>query len=89
MITGQETKPMWFVIRLAMLVAGLFGELHTVRGLVQSGWIMFTAKVKRNFYLIAEAMVGETMTVAIERMLVWCVYHSHTELMSRHFHRTV
>ena len=90
MITGQETKPKWFVIRLAILVqVWLFAALHAVRGLVQSGWIMFTAKVKRNFYLIAEAMNGETMTVTIERMVVWIVYHSHNELMSRHFHRTV
>ena len=90
MITGQETKPKWFVISLAILVqAWLFGALHAVRGMVQSRWIMSTAKVKRNFYLIAEAMIGETMTITMERMLVWIIYHSHTELMSRHFHRTV
>ena len=74
MITGQSTKPKWFVVSLAFLVQlRLVAALHTVRGHVQSGWIMPTAKEEKQLYLIAEAMIGESKTVIMERMLVWCV----------------
>ena len=74
MITGQLTKPKWFVVSLAFLVQlRLVAALRTVRGHVQSGWIMPTAKEERQLYLIAEARIGESKTVIMERMLVWCV----------------
>ena len=69
-ITGQSTKPKWFVVSSAFLVQL---RLHTVRGHVQSGQIMPTAKEERQLYLIAEARIGESKTVIMERMLVWCV----------------
>ena len=34
---------------------------------------MPTAKEERQIYLIAEARIGESKTVIMERMLVWCV----------------
>ena len=74
MITGQSTKPMWFVFSLVFLVQPkLVASLHTVGGLVQSGWIKSTAKEERQLYLIAEAMIGESKTVITNRMLEWCV----------------
>ena len=73
-ITGQSTKPKWFFVSSAFLVQlRLVAALHTVRGHVQSGWIMPTAKEEKQLYLIAEAMIGESETVIMERMLVWCV----------------
>ena len=69
--TMNEANVVCRQLALVILVhARLFAALHTVRGLVQSGWMMFTAKVERHFYLIAEAMIGKTITVTIERMLV-------------------
>ena len=74
MITGQLTKPKWFVVSLVFVVQlRLVAALHTVRGHVQSGWIMPAATEERQLYLIAEARIGESKTGIIERMLVWCV----------------
>ena len=72
MITGQLTKPMWFVVSSASLVhLRLVVALNTVRVLTQSGWMMSTAKGERQCYLDVRSLAGKNITVYIVRMPVW------------------
>ena len=61
----------WYVVSLALLVQyGLYLALHTVRGLVQSGWFMSCALGGRRCYLTVRPYIWDPMAVAIVTMLV-------------------
>ena len=75
-MVGMSKTPMWFVDSLAFpMHHRLLIALNTVRGLVQSGWMMSTAKEERQCCLFVGSGAGEAITVAIMRMQVWFVTH--------------
>lgn len=74
MMAGISTTLMWCVASLASLVhPTLCTARHTVKVLIQSGWIMSAVKEERPHYLTVHIMTGEFTTVVITRMPVLSV----------------